>query len=92
MVWREGWGYKKITGNNKQKKNPKTLSTLSMINKIRDIRNKVRQKLKFMPLVHNTHRKQNNTVGFIVPENRYPCSTLMETVCYYALLVPALEF
>ena len=63
-----------------------------MINEITDIRNKVRKKMRFMPLVHNTHRKQNNTVGFIVSENRHPCSTLMETVCYYALLVPVLGF
>lgn len=53
-----------------------------MINEIVAIKNKVRQKLRFMPLVHNTHRKKSNIVGFVVPENRHPCSTLMDIVCY----------
>lgn len=63
-----------------------------MINEITAIRDKVRQKLRFMLLVPNTHRKKSNILGFIMPKNRHPCSTLVDTVHYYPLLLLVLEF
>lgn len=84
MFWREYWGHNEIAR--------KKTEASDIINEITVIRNKVRQKLRFMPLVYNTHRKKSNILGFIVPENRHSCSTLMDSVCYYTLLLLVLEF
>lgn len=85
MVRRGDWGHNKIVGN-KETKGPNT------IKEIIAIKDKVRQKLRFMVLVHNTHKKKSNSLGFIMPENRHRCSTLMDIACYYALLLLVLEF
>lgn len=63
-----------------------------MINEGTAIRAKVRQKLRFMLLAHNIPRKKSNILAFIMPENRHSCSTLMDIVCYYTLLLLVLEF
>lgn len=85
LVLREDQVYNKIA----RKKETKALD---MINERTAIGDKVRQKLRFMLLVHNTQRKKSNILGFIMPENKHPCSTLMDTVCYYIVLLLVLEF
>lgn len=86
LLLREDQGYNKIARKKKETK------ALDKINERTVIRDKVRQKLRFMLLVHNTHRKKSNILGFILPENKHPCSTLMDTVCYYKVLLLVLEF
>lgn len=85
VVWSKDWEHYKIPGNKETK-------TLNVISEITVIRDKIRQKLRFVLLVQNTHGKKSNILGFIMPENRHPCSTLMDSACYYTLLSLVLEF
>lgn len=51
IILREDWGHNKIARNKETK-------ALNIINEITAIRDKVRQKLRFMLLVHNAHSKR----------------------------------